>query len=124
MWSDASSWVPELLHKPSLPHSLLGRGVLHETDSYVTVRLQEEETGTLLANCLFAEPQGLLPELEEKNFERMDGYWQSQVEKSKAQAPLILPSTQTPCFLKGVHNWITATLVDLKIQKTGTSKDK
>lgn len=54
----------------------------------------------------------------------MDGYWQSQVEKSKAQAPLILPSTQTPCFLKGVHNWITATLVDLKIQKTGTSKDK
>lgn len=45
-------------------------GELHKPDSCVTVRLQEEETGTLLANCLSAEPQGLQPELDERNFRK------------------------------------------------------
>ena len=45
-------------------------GEFHETDSCVTVRLQEEETGTLLANCLSAEPQGLQPDLDERNFRK------------------------------------------------------
>lgn len=44
-------------------------GELHEPDSCVTARLQEE-TGTLLANCLSAEPQDLQPELDERNFRK------------------------------------------------------
>lgn len=45
-----------------------------------------------------------------------DTYCQSHEEKCKVQAPVLLPTTHTPGFLRGMNNWIKITPTDLKIR--------
>lgn len=109
--SDLSSWMLEFVAWDLTPSLLFGE--LHERDSYITVGLQEEETGTLLVKSLPAESQGLLQEnLGKGIWGRKNGYWQSQAEERKAQPPVLLPTTRTPCFLRDTNNWIDRGCLD------------